>query len=216
MSESEMKPRNPVLDVLGRLLEEALNRALALDAGTAEKIRALEGRSVKLDLRHLDLAMQLTVLDGRLQVGPAGDAADLSLKASLGSLLSMALARTEDTGMGRVEIAGDADLARRVEKLMRAFDPDWEEPLARAFGDVVGHQIAQSLRSTFGGVRRAAMGFAGDAVDYLREESGDAVARPEVERFHDEVDLLREAADRLEIRVKRLADALKQEGNHPV
>ena len=211
----DTRSRNPVLDVLGRLLEGTLNRALALDAAALEKIRALEGRSVRVDLRHLGLAMLLTARDGRLEVGPAGEDADLSLKASLGSLLSMALARGEDTPVGKIEIAGDADLARRVEKLMRGFDPDWEEPLTRAFGDVAGHQVAKGLRGAIGGVQRAARGFTADAVDYLREESGDAVAQPEAEQFYDEVDLLREAADRLEVRVKRVADALAAGGSDP-
>lgn len=215
MSESAVTARNPVLDVLGRLLEGALNRALALDAAALEKIRALEGRSVRVDLRHLGLAMLLTSREGRLEVGPAGADADLSLKASLGSLLSMALARGDDTPVGKIQIAGDADLARRVERLMRGFDPDWEEPLTRAFGDVAGHQMAKGLRSAFAGAQRAARGFASDAVDYLREESGDAVARPEAEQFYDEVDLLREAADRLEVRVKRVADALARHGIDP-
>ncbi|HRQ66173.1 MAG TPA: SCP2 sterol-binding domain-containing protein [Xanthomonadaceae bacterium] len=215
MSDSSAPTRNPVLDVLGRLLQGSLNRALALDTVTTEQVRTLEGRSVRVDLRHLDVAMLLTVHDGRLEVGPAGEKADLSLKASLGSLLSMALARGADAPFGKVEIAGDADLARRVEKLMRAFDPDWEEPLARAFGDIAGHQIAQGLRSAFGRLQRAASGFVGDAVDYLREESGDAVAKPEADQFYDEVDTLREAADRLEQRVQRLAEALARKGQGP-
>jgi ubiquinone biosynthesis accessory factor UbiJ len=214
MSDSATPTRNPVLDVLGRLLQGSLNRTLALDAGTADKVRALEGRSVRVDLRHLGLSLLLTVREGQLEVGPAGDQADLSLRASLGSLLSMALARGEDASVGKVEIAGDADLARRVQKLLRGFDPDWEEPLARAFGDVAGHQLAMGLRGAFGGMQRAARGFAGDAVDFLREESRDAVAKPEAEQFYDEVDLLREAADRLEVRVKRLADTLGADKAH--
>jgi ubiquinone biosynthesis protein UbiJ len=205
---SDSHPRHPVLDLLGRLFETALNRTLALDATAIERIRALEGRTVRVDLRHLDIALQLTARDGRLQVGPAGEGADLALRASLGSLLAMALSRESARPVGRIEIAGDAELARRVEQLLRGFDPDWAEPLAQAFGDVAGHQLAQALRAGFGGAARLARGLGRDMVEYLREETGDAVARPEAEQFYDEVDLLRESADRLEARIRRLAEAL--------
>ena len=108
---------------------------------------------------------------------------------------------------GSVEIAGDADLARRLERIATRFSPDFDEAFARLFGDVAGFQIARALRSGFAAVRTSSRAFARDAADYLSEESRDLVAKPEVENFLDDVDALRERADRLDARVRRLARA---------
>jgi ubiquinone biosynthesis protein UbiJ len=46
----------------------------------------------------------------------------------------------------KVQINGDANLARDLERIFRKLDPDWEGPLAGLLGDVAGHQAAQGIR----------------------------------------------------------------------
>ena len=46
----------------------------------------------------------------------------------------------------KVQINGDASLARDLERIFSKLEPDWEGPLAGMFGDVAGHQLAQGLR----------------------------------------------------------------------
>ena len=52
---ADRKP-NPLLTRLGHLLEGALNRALALDAPTRERLKALEGRRIGIELRGVNVA----------------------------------------------------------------------------------------------------------------------------------------------------------------
>jgi len=106
---------------------------------------------------------------------------------------------------GTIDIAGDADLARRLERIATRFSPDFDEAFVRVFGDVVGFQLARGLRRAFAASRDAARAFTRDAAEYLSEESRDIVAKPEIESFLDDVDALRERADRLDARVRRLA-----------
>ncbi|MET0224891.1 MAG: sterol-binding protein, partial [Dokdonella sp.] len=157
--------------------------------------------------------MRLAVTGDRLQIGPTfiGESA-LRVAATPGALLSLALARSTDGGLapGRVEIAGDAELARRLEYVATRFAPDFDEALARVFGDVLGLQIARGMRRALAWSRTAARGFAQDAADYLTEESRDLVARSELEQFLDDVDGLRERTDRLDARVRRIAAHAKR------
>ena len=104
----------------------------------------------------------------------------------------------------QVEIAGDAELARRLERLATRFEPDIDEVFSRVFGDVVGFQIARGFRRAIGAARKSASALVRDAADYLVEERRDLVAKPEMEQFLDEVDELRERADRFEARFRRL------------
>ncbi|HEX7915951.1 ubiquinone biosynthesis accessory factor UbiJ [Rudaea sp.] len=199
---------NPLLQRLGNALEFALNRALALDAETQLRLSALEGRRIGVDLRGTGLAFAISVAGGKLIVGPHSEkSGDLNLRAAPASLLAFALRRGDDDAVapGKVEISGDADLARRMEKLMRGFRPDIEEAFAQTFGDIVGVPLARTLQRAFAYARESAHATAQDTAEFLREESRDLVAPAEMETFLDDVDALRERADRLEARVKHLA-----------
>jgi ubiquinone biosynthesis protein UbiJ len=199
---------NPLFALLGRLLEQALARAVALDDDTRGRLAALEGRRVGLDLRGTPLALAVRVDGGALRVGPLRDApADLGVRASPGSLLAFALRAGSDGALppGKVEISGDAELARRLETLMRDSRPEVVDGFARTFGDVAGVPLARALLAAFAWTRESAANFVRDGADFLRDDSRDLVAPAELDDFLDAVDLLRERVDRLAARVDRLA-----------
>ena len=84
------------------------------------------------------------------------------------------------------------------------FDPDWQQPFARVFGDVLGVQIANALAAGLRHAKVAAKEFAGNAAEFVTEESRDVVPREELAAFHDDVDALRDDVERLAARVARL------------
>lgn len=209
---SEQRP-NPLLAVFGRALEAALNRLVDLDPETRTALRALDGRAVTLEFRPTPLAMRIAVEGERLAIGPAfGGASALRVTAAPSALLALALSRGRDDAMtpGRVEVSGDADLARRLERIARTFEPDFDEAFARVFGDVAGFQIARGVRRALADVRDGARAFARDTAEYLAEEGRLVAPKAEVDAFLDEVDALRERADRLEARIRRVAAASRK------
>lgn len=204
----------PLRKLAGRALETALNHALSLDPDTQSRLAALHGRTVQLHLRGADLALAITVEAGRLKVGPALEPGDLRVAATPGSLLSMIFRRHgEGAAPGKVDIAGDADLARRLEKLASGFAPDFEEAFARSFGDVLGVPLAKAVRSGLAHARETSAHLTQDGAAWLRDEARIALAPGEVESFLDDVDALRERTERLEARLARLERQRK--GSHP-
>ena len=204
---NETRTPNPLLSRLGSALEFAINRAVALDTGTRERIAKLDGRRIGVELKPLDLALAITVDRDRLRVGPHWERErDLNLRASPASLFAFAMRGGEDSALppGKVDISGDAELARQFEKIMRDFHPDFEEAFAQTFGDVLGVPIAKVVGSAFAWMRDSAKSFALDAAEFVRDESRDAVAKSEADPFFDDVDGLRERVDRLEARIRRL------------
>ena len=201
------RQRNALLDRLGRLLEAALNRAVALDDETRARLAGLEGRRIGIELHGTPLALSISVDAARLRVGPHWQAAsDLNLRAAPGSLLAFALRRGDGgnaAAPGKVDISGDAELARRVEKLLRGFRPDIEEAFAKTFGDTIGVPMAGALRAAFEWSRESAESLARDSAEFLRDDSRDLVAPAEMDAFLDGVDALRERVDRLAARVGR-------------
>lgn len=200
----------PLRVLAGRALETALNHSLSLDPDTMQRLGALDGRSVQIHLRGPELVLTVTVEGDRLKVGPPREDSQLRMAASPGSLLAMALRRGDDgIAPGKVEIAGDADLARRLEKLASQFAPDFEEAFARSFGDVLGVPLAKAVRKGLSHARISAKHFTEDSADWLRDEARLAVAPGEAEGFLDGVDLVRERSERLESRLARLEQKLK-------
>jgi ubiquinone biosynthesis protein UbiJ len=204
----------------GRALEAALNRALALDPETRDGLRALDGQCVALALEPLaagtpSLALQVRVEGERLAVGPvAGDEPDLSVRSTLGGLIAqLPMFRRQDAPpVGRMKLSGDAELARRLQQLATRFDPDWQQPFAAVFGDVLGVQVANAVAAALKHARDAGRDLAETAAEYVTEESRDVVARAELDAFHDDVDALRDDAARLAARVDRLRAATADGG----
>lgn len=196
----------------GRALEAALNSALALDPETRAALRPLAGRRVALQLDGPPLALQVRVDGERLVVGPvdAADAPDLSVRSSLGGVMAL-LPRLLGTApgddvppVGRMQMSGDADLARRLQRLAERFDPDWEAPFAAVLGDVVGVQVARGVAGALRQARITGHELASSAAEYVTEESRDVVARAELDAFLEDVDALRDDVERAAARVARL------------
>ena len=194
-------------------MEAALNRAVDLDPDTRTRLDVLDGRSIQVYLSGPELALRISVEKGRLRVGPPEEGGSLRVTASPGSLLAMAMRRDDDgVAPGKVDIAGDAELARRLERLARQYAPDFEEAFAKTFGDVIGVPLAKALRDALAHTRESATHFTEDAADWLRDEGRVAVAPGEMDIFLDGVDTVRERTERAEARLARLERALKERG----
>jgi len=200
---STTTPRWPA--PLLRLLEGLLNRLLALDSSASAALTALEGRSVALRLKPWPSPLQLTVSAGRLLASDA-NAPDLAISATPGALLAMAAERGGfELPAGRIDISGDADLARRVQKLIAGLDPDWDRPFVQFFGEVAGFQLAKGVRGALAWGRATAKSMVLNSSEYLREESRDLIAPGELADFVDAVDVIRDDVERLEARIERLS-----------
>lgn len=201
---------SPLLDVLGRALQEILNRALALDALAAARLKALSGRSVELTWSTADIGLRLGVENGAVTVGPRQGAgrSDLGVSGSLAGLLSLAGLGASRSGPGnRVEVSGDAQLAREIENLVRGASPNLEVALADRFGNTAGPVIARALLGAWRWTRDSATSLREDVAEYLVEESGDVIGEVELGAFHREVDALRDRVERLEQRVAHVKRA---------
>lgn len=191
---------------LGAILEALLNKAMALDPDLPGEIAALDGRSITLTWNGPEWALRIQVDKDQLRVGPAhaGDS-DLSLRTTLGGLIGLLKPSTSKSlPAGRVQIAGDVELMRRIEQISRRFDPDWDSAFGARLGPVIGPQVARHLREAFAWIAASAKGFTESAAEYVQEESRDVVAAHELNEFGEAVDQLRDDVERVEARLQRL------------
>lgn len=193
----------PLPHLLAGAVEHALGRAIGLDSGSGIRLRPLDGKLVRLELKGvgIDLFFQGQA-DSVGVTAESSSEPDATIAGTPVALLAMAVPDWRAAGSG-VRVEGDAATAQAFEKLLKQLDPDWEALFVEQLGPVMGHQAWRMLVDAGAGARHLGRTSADQAARFLREESGLLVTREEVDAFIHEVDELREAADRLEARVRR-------------
>jgi ubiquinone biosynthesis protein UbiJ len=195
--------------------EAMFNRNIDGSSEAAELARRLNGTCLQIEIEGITrvrAAMQggrLALLTGEDEPGGQPPAAIISgSPAALFALLQGArpAAAAERSG---VNIRGDAEIANLYRQLFLAARPDPEEELSRWIGDAPARGVSRLAGGILSWVRRARRVAGENIAEYLTEEGRDLIARTEVEEFLQGVDEVREAADRVEARLKDLGRRLQ-------
>jgi ubiquinone biosynthesis protein UbiJ len=139
----------PLPGMLALTLETAINHVLQMDMESPSRVRKLEGRLLQVDLEGLKITLFFTFKHGVVRVRLDADAKpDTIISGTPVALFSMAEPEEADWGLpeSKVQINGDASLARDLERIFSKLEPDWEGPLSGLLGDVAGYQAAQGIR----------------------------------------------------------------------
>lgn len=194
-------------------LEQALNAALALDPKTLERLGRLQGRVIAIELKGTGIRLLLQPeRHGLRLMGHYDGAVDTTLRGAPFALLRMGSGRTgEGMFKGGVEIDGDVELGQQIQRVFEKLEIDWEEHLSRLTGDIIAHQIGNTVRGLLNWGERSAEHLGQDTADYLQEETEILPVPWEIQEFIEAVDTLRSDVDRLEARVKRLQRMLASE-----
>jgi ubiquinone biosynthesis protein UbiJ len=149
----------PLPGMLAAALETAINHVLQLDMESPARVNKLEGKLLQVDLEGLNITLFFTFKHGVVRVRlEAEGTPDTVISGTPVALFSMAEPEEADWGLpdSKVQINGDASLARDLERIFSKLEPDWEGPLAGMLGDVAGHQAAQGIRQGVETVRETA------------------------------------------------------------
>lgn len=186
-------------------LQQSINGLLALDPRALQRLAALHGRCIAVDLSGIGLRFHFVPgHDGRLQVLGSIEGEPDSLL--IGSPLDLMRAGDRSEGhaqlfAGHVRIEGDTRTAQQFSAALADLDIDWEEQLSHLVGDITAHEIGRGLRGAFGEAERIFGSSADNLSEYLTEEARLLPHRFEVEDFLNETDNLRDDVERLEARI---------------
>lgn len=197
----------PLANLLSATLENALNRLLALDSASGERVRPLLGKVLRLDIRELrplwflfspqrvDL---LTQFDGQADAGVSLNLAALPRLRDKNQLSSL-------IREGKVDLQGDPALFNCFAILLGELDIDGEGQLARYLGDVPAHLLCRQAKQLHQGIRHQLQINRQDLAEYLTEEVRLAPGPLEVACFCDDVSALKRRFDATALRLERLA-----------
>jgi ubiquinone biosynthesis accessory factor UbiJ len=183
-------------------LETALNTALKLDTASREKLTALAGQVFHLECTQPELDIYLLPQEHGVQLAAHWEG---NITAGLTGTRDdyLELLRSNDPAAtlinGNMRVIGDSKILLHLRDIAAELDLDWEAPLTRVFGDIVGHQMARSLRFGSRLFFDAAKSLQRQLYDYMQEENPFLAKRWQVEQF-------KHAVTDLDARTKQLAE----------
>lgn len=188
-------------------IELAVNRALELDPQASEKLAALSEYQFRFSCTApvFDVVVIPGYSGAELYGNYEGDVT--STLRGEASAFSRLLGASDPAGElinGKLELDGDSAPLIELQKIISNLDMDWEAPLVANLGDVVGHQIAQILRSAFEWGKQAGSSLNRQVEEFVHEEARWAPPQLEVEDFFSDITQLGQRVDRLHARMSRL------------
>jgi ubiquinone biosynthesis protein UbiJ len=185
-----------------------INRNINASAKARGLLARLEGTRLELEVRGL-MRLCAAAHDGHLSIMRAeDDQANAALSGSAGALLMLLRESgpkmSATAAMSGVSIRGDAEVANLYKELLVSARPDLEEELSRFIGDMPARQVSRAAASVIDWLKDARRTAGQNIAEYLTEESRDLVSPTELEEFLASVDVVREAADRFEARLRVL------------
>lgn len=194
------------LEALLRPIAETLNRNIAETTPARELAKDLNGSSVGIRVRDTSLAMYFLFDEESVNLTTEfAEEPDVVIGGSLITLARMLRGGGESAiRSGDVELTGDAATAQRFQKLLGFAKPDIEEELSRFIGDIAAHRIGEFARGFGDWARDARVTMRNNVREYLQEENRSLPTRYEVEKFADDVSILRDDVERVAARLDRL------------
>lgn len=169
------------------------------------------GKRLRVNLPLGTLMLQIAP-DGYLESASAEAAADLTITVT--PLAAASWMNDRRSGWRAARIDGDTDLAAAVSYVATNLHWDYEEDLSQLVGDVAAHRIGRGVRHLSAWPAEAASALAHGVAEYLSEERQTLATPLRVEEFTSEVDELRDAVERLEKRLEKLARAVAESSPH--
>lgn len=197
------------------ILEQTLNGYLRLDPETPAKLAPLAGKVIAIEITSIGQLYLLPQADRlRLQIDHTGST-DVTLRGTLLGFFKLATLKQTNPALftDEITIQGNTDVAEQLHQLHKEFDIDWEEILSHCFGDILAHQIGNTMRklASFGHRRMQTLQY--NLTEYLQEEIRFFPPREELEDFFAAIEQLRDDNERLSIRIKRMELSLVQNLN---
>jgi ubiquinone biosynthesis protein UbiJ len=191
-------------------LETLINQALRFDPATRARLAALDGKCIYVETLSPRLTFAVQIHTRRLRL-----MADMvqhphaTVEAQSFELIRQAFKRDPELVGSSIKVHGNTQLVQELHAIVRELDIDWEEPLARVFGDVTASQLGRQVRGLFGFAQKAAKTFFLNTSEYLQEEKNVLPVRWELDDFLNESQDLRADGERVEARLARLEKRIK-------
>ncbi len=192
--------------------EKIINTALAYDPAS---------RIALAELSPQVLAVHISSPDVKIFVMPSVDGIELhshyegdittQLEGTLPALLSLIKSERLNLKDSGVQLFGSTSFLAELQKILKNLDIDWEEMLSQVFGDVIGHQGAELIRSKMSWTKDRVSNIQRLTSEFLTEELRVLPSAPELNFFNAQVDELKLGADRVTARIEQILARIERQ-----
>lgn len=183
------------------------NRILALDPTVKEKLEQFSDKIIHLYIEDFSLNYYFFFVTGSIVVQQQSERpASVSVSGKSSAFLAAATATHSSDSIfnGELHFSGEINTAQRFQNFVQSLNIDWQEPISRVFGDVIGHNISQGISKAGQFIEQLLNNTRQDVPDYLQHEIRVLPCHIENNDFLQQVDTLRSQTDRLIARVDKL------------
>ena len=198
-------------------LELLIDRLIAHDPPTAERLARFDGRAIEVLARQRSggtLPLLIVVRGSTLKLNLASADAlhrqvDARIEGSLGTLLELLLTPADRRALSNpdLSISGDAELIQALYHFASDLDLKWEDYLAPFLGDLLTREATRASGAARQWGSDAAASLTETLDEYLVEEARILPGADEIDYFNDSVAALRLRLDRLDARLRLLENA---------
>lgn len=194
---------------LALAVEKAIEAVLKMDPETCQRLQALEGKTVRVNVTSPRLELLLMVVDGLIHIAQPdndsdeADSADTTISGDLMALRSL-IDGNDAVYSRQVTIEGDIGTSGQLKHIIAQLDPDWQDAVSPFLGDSVTHRLDVAQAGLRGWIDRTRGASRQNTSEYLQEEVQLLAPNSEVAHFCTQVDEVRAAADRIAARLQRL------------
>jgi ubiquinone biosynthesis protein UbiJ len=191
--------------------EKIINAALDYDPSSRIALAQLEPQV---------LAINITKPEFKIFVAPSSDGIRLlgnyegdvttQLQGTLPALVSLIKSDRLNLKDSGVQLFGSTGFLAELQKILKNLDIDWEEMLSQLFGDIIGHQGAELIRSKMAWTKDRVSNIQRLTSEFLTEELRVLPSAPELNFFNAQVDELKLGADRVQARIDQILSRIER------
>lgn len=194
------------------LMLKAANRWLSLDPDSQERLQALEGKILRIEIEGMT-PFDLTFADKRVDLFDSPvDTSDAHIFLTFGALSTLIQRQGKLLDLireGVLDIQGDLSLAQAFAKLCQHCRPDIEEYLSDKIGDVAAHTLASGVRTLTQKLKDKRQQQRATLKHALFDAWQMAPTQDELDVFYENIKALEHPINTLEARVIRLQQKVR-------
>lgn len=195
-------------------MANAINKALAMDIHTRNKLLAHHGASIDLCITDWDIVLRCVIQSTAIDIQLPTDAPPTAaLKGKLFDLLRTGVADDKHSAMraANIRFEGDIGLAQDLQLALSEMDLDWAGELAKLTGNPIAHTLETGAKKLKAHLVTAKTQLKQASIEYAHFEAKLMPTKEQVTEFYDGVRIIRDDVERLEARISALTTKAKRE-----